>query len=169
MTTLNAPATGSSASSDSSATRATTSHNHGEKQSGGAFSAAQLKAALPLAIKKMDPRVLYKTPVMFLVEVGALFTFVLAIAHPSLFTWSITVWLWLTVLFATLAESVAEGRGKAQADALRATRTSSDALKFTGTEVNDSRLAPALENSGAASQTWRRKFPANHSCQETSF
>lgn len=144
MTTLNAP-------SRSTAKRASAPAKHNKKNE-GAFSAAQLKQALPLALKKMDPRLLYKTPVMFLVEVGALFTFVLAIAHPSLFTWSITVWLWLTVLFATLAESVAEGRGKAQADALRATRTQSNALKFTGSDVNDPHLAPALENSGAGMQ-----------------
>lgn len=143
MTTLNAP-------SRSEAKRATAPAKHDKKNNEGAFSAVQLKQALPLALKKMDPRLLYKTPVMFLVEVGALFTFVLAIAHPSLFTWSITVWLWLTVLFATLAESVAEGRGKAQADALRATRTQSNALKFTGSDVNDPHLAPALENSGAS-------------------
>lgn len=145
MTTLNAP-------SRTEAKRATAPATHDKKKNEGAFSAAQLKQALPLALKKMDPRLLYKTPVMFLVEVGALFTLVLAIAHPSLFTWSITVWLWLTVLFATLAESVAEGRGKAQADALRATRTQSNALKFTGSDVNDPHLAPALENSGAGMQ-----------------
>lgn len=145
MTTLNAP-------SRTEAKRATAPAKHDKKKNEGVFSAAQLKQALPLALKKMDPRLLYKTPVMFLVEVGALFTFVLAIAHPSLFTWSITVWLWLTVLFATLAESVAEGRGKAQADALRATRTQSNALKFTGSDVNDPHLAPALENSGAGMQ-----------------
>lgn len=145
MTILNAP-------SRSEAKRAKTPAKHDKNKSEGAFSAAQLKQALPLALKKMDPRLLYKTPVMFLVEVGALFTFVLAIAHPSLFTWSITVWLWLTVLFATLAESVAEGRGKAQADALRSTRTQSNALKFTGSDANDPHLAPALENSGAGMQ-----------------
>lgn len=141
MTTLNAP-------SRSTAKRASAPAKHNKKNE-GAFSAAQLKQALPLALKKMDPRLLYKTPVMFLVEVGALFTLILAIAHPSLFTWSITVWLWLTVLFATLAESVAEGRGKAQADALRSTRTQSNALKFGGSDVNDPHLARALEDSGA--------------------
>lgn len=136
-------------SSPTDAPRSTPSNTNSSKNSTSAFSFAQLKKALPLAIKKMDPRLLYKTPVMFLVEVGALFTLVLAIAHPSLFTWSITVWLWLTVLFATLAESVAEGRGKAQADALRSTRTQSNAMKFIGSDASDSRLAPALENSGA--------------------
>ena len=141
MTTLNAP-------SRSTAKPASAPAKHNKKNE-GAFSAAQLKQALPLALKKMDPRLLYKTPVMFLVEVGALFTLILAIAHPSLFTWSITVWLWLTVLFATLAEAVAEGRGKAQADALRSTRTQSNALKFGGSDVNDPHLARALEDSGA--------------------
>ncbi|WP_124054588.1 potassium-transporting ATPase subunit KdpB [Arcanobacterium ihumii] len=85
---------------------------------------AQLKEALPLALAKLDPRTLIHTPVMFLVEVGAAYTFILAILHTSIFSWSITVWLWFTAFFATLAEAVAEGRGKAQAASLRATRTS---------------------------------------------
>ena len=59
-----------------------------------------------------------KNPVMFLVLVGSIITFVEAIAHPGIFTWSITVWLVLTVLFANFAEAMAEGRGKAQADTL---------------------------------------------------
>ena len=61
-----------------------------------------------------------RTPVMLVVEVGAVATTVLSIADPSVLGWMVTVWLWLTVLFATLAESVAEGRGKAQAASLRA-------------------------------------------------
>ena len=69
---------------------------------------------------------------MFVVEVGAAFTTVLAVAEPSAFAWSITVWLWLTVLFATLAESVAEGRGKAQAASLRATQRETTARKVVG-------------------------------------
>ena len=136
-------------SSSTDTPHTTPSTQSSSKKSTSAFSAEQLKKTLPLAIKKMDPRLLYKTPVMFLVEVGALFTLVLAIAHPAVFTWSITVWLWLTVLFATLAEAVAEGRGKAQADALRSTRTQSNALKFVGSDVSDPRLAPALAHSGA--------------------
>ncbi|AHI03372.1 potassium-transporting ATPase subunit B [Corynebacterium falsenii DSM 44353] len=108
------------------------------------FSPSQLGQALPLAIKKMNPKSLINVPVMFLVEVGAAFTFILAIAHPSLFTWSITVWLWLTVLFATLAEAVAEGRGKAQADSLRASRTETTAVKFTG-DAAPGNLQKALE------------------------
>ena len=92
-------------SSSTDTPHTTPSTQSSSKKSTSAFSAEQLKKTLPLAIKKMDPRLLYKTPVMFLVEVGALFTLVLAIAHPAVFTWSITVWLWLTVLFATLAEA----------------------------------------------------------------
>ncbi len=56
---------------------------------------------------------------MFIVEVGSVYTTVLAISHPTVFAWLITAWLWLTVIFANLAEAVAEGRGKAQAESLR--------------------------------------------------
>ncbi|MGO9189909.1 MAG: HAD-IC family P-type ATPase, partial [Streptosporangiaceae bacterium] len=73
----------------------------------------------PDAFKKLDPRVQIKNPVMFVVEVGALLCMYTAIRTPSVFNWTIVVWLWLTVLFANIAEAVAEGRGKAQADTLR--------------------------------------------------
>ncbi|MFE4470702.1 potassium-transporting ATPase subunit KdpB [Leifsonia sp. NPDC056824] len=106
----------------------------------GAFSARQLVAALPGALRKLDPRFMWRNPVMFIVEVGAALTTVIAIAQPFLgaggagpatlaFTWSIAVWLWLTVLFANLAESVAEGRGKAQAATLRKTRSTTVATR----------------------------------------
>ncbi|KDN84562.1 potassium-transporting ATPase subunit KdpB [Kitasatospora cheerisanensis] len=84
-----------------------------------------LLTSLPDAVKKLDPRVMVKNPVMFVVEVGSVVTTVAAIADPSVFAWAITAWLWLTTVFANLAEAVAEGRGKAQADTLR--RTKSDA------------------------------------------
>ncbi|WP_445255520.1 potassium-transporting ATPase subunit KdpB [Nocardioides aurantiacus] len=80
----------------------------------------QLGEALPDALRKLDPRSLLATPVMLVVEVGALATTVLSVLDPGVLGWSVTVWLWLTVLFGTLAESVAEGRGKAQAASLRA-------------------------------------------------
>ncbi|WP_431278572.1 potassium-transporting ATPase subunit KdpB [Leifsonia poae] len=102
----------------------------------GAFSARQLIGGLPGAFRKLNPKDMWRNPVMFIVEIGAALTTILAIAEPFLgsqtsggsattlaFTWSIAIWLWLTVLFATLAESVAEGRGKAQAASLRKTRT----------------------------------------------
>ena len=115
-------------------------HQHPAPTSGG-LGAAQLMAALPGALRKLDPRLMWRNPVMFIVEVGAALTTVLAIAEPFLggpaesggsavsgsFTVGIAVWLWLTVIFANLAESVAEGRGKAQADSLRQTRTSTTA------------------------------------------
>jgi potassium-transporting ATPase ATP-binding subunit len=112
--------------------------------SAGSFSVPQLIAALPGAFRKLDPRLMVRNPVMFIVEVGAALTTVLAIAEPFIgteksggsvlaptFTLGITVWLWVTVLFANLAESVAEGRGKAQAASLRQTRTSTPALRVT--------------------------------------
>lgn len=103
----------------------------------------QLAAAVPGALRGLDPRRLWDSPVMFVVEVGAAFTTVLAVVEPSAFAWSITVWLWLTVVFATLAESVAEGRGKAQAASLRATQRETTARKVVGgrtTEVPSSSL-----------------------------
>ncbi|MEU8287629.1 potassium-transporting ATPase subunit KdpB [Micromonospora sp. NPDC048905] len=88
--------------------------------------------SLPDALRKLDPRTLWHNPVMFIVEVGAVFTTVLAIVDPTFFAWSITVWLWLTVVFANVAEAVAEGRGKAQAAALRQTRQDIVATRLTG-------------------------------------
>lgn len=102
------------------------------KQARSGLTLKQVGEAIPLALKKMDPRSLYKTPVMFLVEVGALFTFLIACTEPHVFTFVISIWLWLTVFFATLAEAVAEGRGRAQAAALRQTRTESTALRLLG-------------------------------------
>ncbi|MEU8928234.1 potassium-transporting ATPase subunit KdpB, partial [Kitasatospora sp. NPDC048545] len=94
-------------------------------------------ASLPDAVKKLDPRVMIKNPVMFVVEVGSVVTTISAIADPSVFAWSITVWLWLTTVFANLAEAVAEGRGKAQADTLRKTKTESVARRLTNWPAGD--------------------------------
>ena len=69
---------------------------------------------------------------MFVVEVGAVFSTVSAVGDSSVFAWTVVVWLWLTVLFANLAEAVAEGRGKAQAATLRRTRTETTARKVVG-------------------------------------
>jgi potassium-transporting ATPase ATP-binding subunit len=86
---------------------------------GGAFSPRQLVAAVPDAFRKLDPRHLVHTPVMLVVALGAALTTVLAVTEPSVFAWVIVAWLWITVLFANLAEAVAEGRGRAQAASLR--------------------------------------------------
>lgn len=100
---------------------------------GGLFDPRQLVKSLPDALRKLDPRVMVKSPVMFVVEIGSVFTTVLAITEPGeWFGWAIAVWLWLTTIFANLAEAVAEGRGKAQADTLRKAKTDSVARRLTG-------------------------------------
>jgi K+-transporting ATPase ATPase B chain len=89
---------------------------------GGLLDPKILWHSLPDAFKKLDPRVQIRNPVMFVVEVGAAITTYTAItgsASDRVFNWTIVVWLWLTVIFANLAEAVAEGRGKAQAETLR--------------------------------------------------
>ncbi|QGX08346.1 potassium-transporting ATPase subunit KdpB [Janibacter melonis] len=112
---------------------------------------AQLRAALPGAVRRLDPRTLWHTPVILVVWVGAALTTLTAVvepltggpassggsAMPGSFAALVALWLWLTVLFAGLAESVAEGRGKAQADSLRATRTSTTAHLVTGYDPAD--------------------------------
>ena len=109
------------------------------------FTPELLRPALVASLQKLDPRVQLRNPVMFVVEVGAAITTVawliqvfggspLGGGHePAWFTFTVTVWLWLTVIFANLAEGLAEGRGKAQADALRAMRTETVARMKDGT------------------------------------
>ena len=86
--------------------------------------------ALLDSLKKLDPRVQLRNPVMFVVEIGAVITTItwfiqlgggqaLGGHDPSWYTFTISVWLWLTVVFANMAEAFAEGRGRAQADTLR--------------------------------------------------
>ncbi|MGW6377286.1 potassium-transporting ATPase subunit KdpB [Rhodococcus sp. NPDC055112] len=100
---------------------------------GGIFSPKQLITALPGAVRKLDPRHLARNPVMFVVLVGSVVTTVMAIADPSVFSWVVAAWLWFTVLFANLAESVAEGRGKAQAASLRKVKQDTTAHRITAT------------------------------------
>ena len=83
---------------------------------------ASVAAALPLAVRKLAPRQMIHSPVMFTVLVGAALCTAISVYRPSVFGIAVTAWLWLTVLFGTLSESIAEGRGKAQADSLRASR-----------------------------------------------
>ena len=116
---------------------------------GGLLDPRLLLTSLPAALLKLDPRTLWRNPVMFVVEVGSVLTTVLAVAHPSVFAWSIVVWLWLTVVFANLAEAVAEGRGKAQAQALRRAREDTTARRLigwtAGSESVDEQAVPASE------------------------
>ncbi|MGF6832380.1 K+-transporting ATPase ATPase B chain [Paenarthrobacter sp. TE4293] len=83
---------------------------------------ATIRAALPVAVKKLSPRQMVHSPVMFVVLVGAAICTLICVLKPDVFGITVTVWLWLTVLFGTLSEAIAEGRGKAQADSLRASR-----------------------------------------------
>jgi K+-transporting ATPase ATPase B chain len=104
---------------------------------------AILLPAIGQAFQKLDPRAMIRNPVMFVVEIVATLTTVIFLrdlatggAHLS-FTFQIILWLWITVLFANLAEAVAEGRGKAQAASLRSARTDTMANRITpaGTET----------------------------------
>src|ERR1700722_6913361 len=99
---------------------------------GGFLDPHMLWKSLPDALLKFNPRVQLHNPVMFVVEVGSVLTTYSAIIHPSAFAWTITAWLWLTVLFANLAEAVAEGRGKAQAETLRRTKQETVARRLVG-------------------------------------
>src|SRR3954447_16849685 len=99
---------------------------------GGLLDPRMLWKSLPDALRKLNPRTLWRNPVMFIVEIGASWSTVLAVIEPSWFAWMIVVWLWLTVVFANLAEAVAEGRGKAQAETLRRTKTDTMARRLVG-------------------------------------
>jgi K+-transporting ATPase ATPase B chain len=98
--------------------------------------------AIGSAFAKLDPRVMIKSPVMFVVEVVATLTTVIFLRDLLTggenlgFTFQIILWLWFTVLFANFAEAVAEGRGKAQAESLRKTRTESQAKLLKGSDKN---------------------------------
>jgi K+-transporting ATPase ATPase B chain len=101
------------------------------------LTAPMVKRALTDAFVKLDPRRLLRNPVMFVVEVGSALTTVLWIQAlggtgeaPAWFIGSVSLWLWFTVIFANFSESLAEGRGKAQADALRKTRKDTTAKKL---------------------------------------
>ncbi|KQY58662.1 potassium transporter KtrB [Aeromicrobium sp. Root495] len=91
---------------------------------------AQMWRQLPAALVKLDPRHLWRSPVLFIVWLGSVATTVSAVADPSTFSVLLAVWLWLTVVFGNLAEAVAEGRGKAQAASLRAARTDVSARRL---------------------------------------
>jgi K+-transporting ATPase ATPase B chain len=114
-----------------------------------------LVPALGASFKKLNPRTLARNPVMFVVEIVAALTTVFFLRdlitggsnvvgmHPG-FSGQIAAWLWFTVLFANFAEAVAEGRGKAQADALRRTRTETKAKRLTAPDQTAFQLVSAL-------------------------
>ncbi|MDG9726085.1 potassium-transporting ATPase subunit KdpB [Streptomyces sp. DH41] len=107
----------------------------------GLFAPAQLARSVPEAFRKLDPRVMVKSPVMFVVWIGSVLTTAFSFTDPGdWFGWTISVWLWLTVFFANLAEAVAEGRGKAQADTLRKAKTDTVARRVDGSTVPGTEL-----------------------------
>ena len=110
----------------------------------GAFDPGQMVRSLPDAVRKLDPRHVVRYPVMFVVWVGSVLTTVLAVVDPSVFAWAITAWLWATVVFANLAESVAEGRGRAQAASLRRARTDTLARRLRPDGAEEPAPGPAL-------------------------
>ncbi len=104
----------------------------GGRVQGGLLDPALLAKSLPDALRKLDPRTLWRNPVMLIVEIGAVWSTVLTVRDSSWFGWLIVFWLWLTVLFGNLAEAVAEGRGKAQADTLRKSKADTIARRLQG-------------------------------------
>jgi K+-transporting ATPase ATPase B chain len=107
------------------------------------FSRDIVLVAIRDSFLKLDPRTLIRNPVIFIVELGSVIVTVIFFQNlfssgqhePLWFTGTVGIWLWLTVLFANFAEAIAEGRGKAQANALRATRTTTKARLQDGREV----------------------------------
>ncbi|MFF1700259.1 potassium-transporting ATPase subunit KdpB [Streptomyces sp. NPDC058252] len=109
-----------------------TGHKDEGRVGAGLFDPKQLLKSLPDAFRKLDPRVMIKSPVMFVVLVGSVLTTVFSFNDPGdWFGWAISAWLWLTVIFANLAEAVAEGRGKAQAETLRRAKTDTVARRLS--------------------------------------
>ena len=116
------------------------------------FSRDIVAAAIGSSFLKLDPRTLIRNPVIFIVELGSVITTVIFFRdlfsngdhEPLWFTGTIAFWLWLTVLFANFAEAIAEGRGKAQANALRATRTTTVAYRRTDGGAIEEVAAPDL-------------------------
>ncbi len=97
--------------------------HHSKRRATSMFEPAIMKRAVVDSFTKLNPRLQARNPVMFIVEIGSVVTTFLAIRDTDGFAALIAVWLWFTVLFANFAEAVAEGRGKAQADTLRRTRS----------------------------------------------
>src|SRR6266700_1201950 len=116
-----------------------------------------IRAAIPESFKKLDPRVQVKNPVMFVVEIGSVVTTIefvrllftaptaafprATLTAETIFVLAVAVWLWFTVVFATFAEAMAEGRGKAQAETLRRARTTTLAKRLASRD----RFGPVQE------------------------
>jgi K+-transporting ATPase ATPase B chain len=123
------------------------------------FDPAIVRAAVKDCFRKLDPRILARNPVMFVVAIGSLLTTVLVIrdviaappgAAPLWFTAATSLWLWFTVLFANFAEAVAEGRGKAQADTLRKMRQETVARRLIDGRLSGGRTDGPIETISAS-------------------
>ncbi len=115
------------------------------------FEPELLRQALLESLKKLNPFSIWRNPVMFLVELGSIITTISFLAglffksgEPSWFTGTISLWLWLTVIFSTFAESLAEGRGKARAESLRKTRTEVMAKRLVNPEAKNYELISSV-------------------------
>lgn len=123
-----------------------------QKPSQGLLDPALIKPALKSALLKLDPRVQWRNPVMFVVYVGSWLTTLLAInmliqeQTGQAFTFAITFWLWFTLLFANFAEALAEGRSKAQASSLKQARQDVQARKLASRDrLSTATMAQATE------------------------
>jgi K+-transporting ATPase ATPase B chain len=112
------------------------------EKSKGIFDPKLLKAAFIDSFRKLNPRALWRNPVMLSVEAGSLittinflFNLITGKGEPAWFTGIVSLWLWLTVIFSTFAESLAEGRGKARAESMRKTRTEIMAKKLKKPDI----------------------------------
>ncbi|HEX5043249.1 MAG TPA: potassium-transporting ATPase subunit KdpB, partial [Candidatus Polarisedimenticolaceae bacterium] len=127
---------------------------------------AILRRAVTDSFVKLDPRVQIKNPVMFIVEIGSVITTVSFLVHPSLFTGQVAFWLWFTVLFANFAEAMAEGRGKAQADTLRKTRSETVARRLAAGGRVESVPASALRKGDLVEVKAGELVPADGEIEE---
>lgn len=154
MSTSGTPSTSESSAATAAAAASATSAT-GATGASNLFASDTLKTGAKDALRKFDPRVMWKNPVMFVVEIGAVLTTILAIVElskgsaqdsggspiPLAFSLVISIWLWLTVYFANFSEALAEGRGKAQAQTLRKTRTTTPARLISETRTYTPGLA----------------------------
>jgi K+-transporting ATPase ATPase B chain len=124
------------------------------RQQRSLFDSKIVSRALGDSLRKLSPKLMAKNPVMFVVEVGSVITSIyvvknlLAGHHTLRFDLQITLWLWFTVLFANFAEAMAEGRGKAQADALRRAKSETTAVRYTADGTTTEEVASSVLRSG---------------------
>jgi potassium-transporting ATPase ATP-binding subunit len=124
------------------------------KHESSLWNRALVMRAVADSFTKLDPRIQFRNPVMFLVELGSALTTAIFLQElftrtgTPLFTGQVAFWLWFTVLFANFAEATAEGRGKAQAAALRKTKTETVARKLVGPERREEQVSASTLHKG---------------------